>query len=161
MITTLQEAKLSIKKLQGVTVFVGGCFDLMHGGHIEFLDFAKSLGDHLLVGVVSDKRVRERKDITRPILPQTERMLMVDSIRFVDFTFLMPMPQRDKSPTIICVETLQPDIFVLFTDSKYKYADLEAKLLANGTELVIDERPKRNSTTRVINKIQQSYVQSY
>ena len=86
---------------QGKTItLVGGCFDLIHVGHLHLLDYAASLEDILLVAVLSDVYARGYKDSQRPIINQIQRAKMVASIRYVDFVYI-----SDVSPS--SVETLQ------------------------------------------------------
>jgi cytidyltransferase-like protein len=79
---------------------VGGCFDLIHVGHIHLLEYAASLEDLLVVAVLSDAYARVYKDIERPVIIQKQRAVMVASSRFVDFVYI-----SDVSPS--SVETLQ------------------------------------------------------
>ena len=61
-----------------MNIFVNGTFDILHRGHLELLNYAKSLGDFLLVGIDSDDRVREKKGPTRPIHNQEERKFFLE-----------------------------------------------------------------------------------
>jgi D-beta-D-heptose 7-phosphate kinase/D-beta-D-heptose 1-phosphate adenosyltransferase len=65
-------------------IFVNGTFDILHPGHIELLNYAKSLGSHLMVGIDSDRRVRELKGTARPIHSQQHRAFMLKNIKAVD-----------------------------------------------------------------------------
>lgn len=65
-------------------IWVNGTFDVMHVGHIKLLEYAKSLGDYLIVGIDRDERVRERKGPSRPINSCDMRMFFLKSIQFVD-----------------------------------------------------------------------------
>jgi rfaE bifunctional protein nucleotidyltransferase chain/domain len=65
-------------------IWVNGCFDILHTGHIELLEYAKSLGTHLIVGLDSDHRVKFYKGKHRPILPLEERMKIISSLSCVD-----------------------------------------------------------------------------
>ena len=69
------------------TVFVNGTFDILHRGHIELLNYAKSLGDILIVAIDTDTRVSELKGPSRPINNQYERMFMLDALRAVDSVY--------------------------------------------------------------------------
>ena len=69
-------------------VFVNGTFDILHMGHLELLEFAKSLGDFLVVAIDSDRRVQELKGATRPINPEYERRQMLLAIRWVDRVYV-------------------------------------------------------------------------
>jgi len=69
------------------TVFVNGTFDILHRGHIQLLDYAKSLGDVLVVAIDTDERVKELKGPSRPINNQYDRMFMLDALRSVDSVY--------------------------------------------------------------------------
>jgi rfaE bifunctional protein nucleotidyltransferase chain/domain len=70
------------------TIWVNGCFDILHPGHIELLRYARSLGDSLIVGIDSDTRVKLLKGHDRPINNQEYRKLMLSAIRYVDQVFI-------------------------------------------------------------------------
>ena len=65
-------------------IWVNGTFDVMHVGHIKLLEYAKSLGDYLVVGIDRDERVKEKKGESRPINPCELRMVFLKSISYVD-----------------------------------------------------------------------------
>ena len=65
-------------------VFVNGTFDIVHRGHLEMLQYARSLGDEVLVAIDSDRRVRELKGGGRPINNQIDRQFMLESLKYVD-----------------------------------------------------------------------------
>jgi D-beta-D-heptose 7-phosphate kinase/D-beta-D-heptose 1-phosphate adenosyltransferase len=85
-------------------VWVNGCFDILHRGHIELLKYASSLGDRLIVGIDSDFRIKSNKGIDRPINTQDERKYMLESIRYVDKVYIfdtdyqLSMYIQDLSP---------------------------------------------------------------
>jgi D-glycero-beta-D-manno-heptose 1-phosphate adenylyltransferase len=113
-VKSLQEL-VSIRQLarrqgEGV-VFTNGCFDLLHVGHVRYLESARSLGDILVVGVNSDASVAEIKGPLRPILPATERSELVAALHCVDYVCLFGTP--DPLPLI---KALQPDILVKGAD---------------------------------------------
>ena len=66
------------------TIFVNGTFDLLHRGHLELLNYAKSLGDYLCVGIDTDVRVKEKKGEKRPIHNQNERKFFLENLKAVD-----------------------------------------------------------------------------
>ena len=78
------------------TVLVGGCFDLLHYGHISFLRAAKAHGDRLVVALESDENVRKMKGETRPIHTQEQRKEMLESLSFVDEVVLLPPMSGDR-----------------------------------------------------------------
>lgn len=67
-----------------INIWVNGCFDIIHSGHIDLLKYAKSFGDNLIVGLDCDERIRNSKGENRPILPLDERMKIISSISYVD-----------------------------------------------------------------------------
>lgn len=67
-----------------MNIWTNGCYDIIHVGHIKLLEYAKSLGDFLYVGIDSDRRVKQLKGSTRPINNQDNRKLLLSSIKFVD-----------------------------------------------------------------------------
>lgn len=78
------------------TVLVGGCFDLLHYGHISFLRTAKTYGDTLIVALESDDNVRKMKGDTRPIHTQEQRKEMLESLSFVDQVLPLPPMSGDR-----------------------------------------------------------------
>lgn len=98
-------------------VLVGGCFDLLHFGHIKFLEEAKRLGDYLIVALESDENVRKMKGEARPIHTQEQRKIMLESLRFVDEIIALPPLNSDEdyaklvtqiAPTVIAVTEGDP-----------------------------------------------------
>src|ERR1035437_4902717 len=71
-------------------ILTGGCFDVIHMGHIKFLEAAKKSGDILFVFIESDKNVRKIKEDQRPIHNQDERAQVLESIRFIDYIITIP-----------------------------------------------------------------------
>ena len=88
-------------------VFTNGCFDLLHPGHIETLEKARNLGDALVVGVNSDRSVREMKGAGRPIVPERERAEVLAALECVDAVVIFDEP----TPREI-VAALLPDVLV-------------------------------------------------
>ena len=66
------------------TIWINGSFDVLHAGHIELFKYARSVGDHLVVGTDTDKRIRELKGPTRPINKQIHRLSMLNAIKYID-----------------------------------------------------------------------------
>lgn len=85
MRTSLKNAlRESVSMKKNKIILVGGCFDLLHYGHIKFLEEAKILGDHLVVALESDENVRRMKGDSRPIHTQKQRKEMLEAISVVD-----------------------------------------------------------------------------
>ena len=97
---------------QGMTiVFTNGHFDLLHAGHVNYLQAARALGDRLIVGMNNDASTRRRKGPTRPILPQDERALLLAALRAVDAVIVW-----DEDDFREAVAALRPDIYVKGAD---------------------------------------------
>ena len=99
-----------------VRVFVNGTFDLLHPGHIALLNYAKSLGNYVIVGIDTDDRVREKKGETRPIYNQDDRGLMLVALKAVDEVRYF---DSDASLEAL-VKEVKPDVMVVGSDWKDK-----------------------------------------
>lgn len=93
-------------------VLVGGCFDLLHFGHIHFLKQAKSHGDWLVVALESDENVRRMKGDTRPIHTQTQRKEMLESLSVVDEVIALP-PMHDDRDYYKLVQKMKPAVIAV------------------------------------------------
>ncbi len=94
------------------TVIVNGTFDIVHRGHIEMLNYAKSLGDFLVVAIDTDKRVKELKGSSRPINNQWDRMFLLDNLRAVDTVCFF----ETDLDLIEIIKQYQPNIMVKGSD---------------------------------------------
>src|SRR5512136_2200444 len=88
-------------------VFTNGCFDLLHIGHVRYLEKARALGDVLVVGVNSDSSVRKLKGPKRPILPEEERAEILSGLGCVDYVTLF-----DETDPLKLITSLHPDVLV-------------------------------------------------
>lgn len=93
-------------------VFVNGTFDVLHPGHVKLLDYAKSRGNHLMVAIDTDRRVRELKGPTRPWLDQNERRFILESLRCVDQVLLFDSDQELED----IIQIYKPDLMVKGSD---------------------------------------------
>ena len=87
-------------------VFTNGCFDLLHGGHVDYLQRAKSLGDFLIVGLNGDGSVRQLKGPDRPIVPESDRAQVLAALRAVDVVVIFPELTAEA-----LVAAIEPDIY--------------------------------------------------
>lgn len=97
-------------------IVVNGTFDILHRGHVEMLEYAKSLGDHLLVCIDTDTRVKELKGQFRPINNQSDRAYMLQSLKCVDAVWTF----ADEAELEYILETYKPDVMVKGSDYEYK-----------------------------------------
>jgi len=88
-------------------VFTNGCFELLHVGHIRYLQEARDLGDALVVGLNSDESVRAIKGPPRPLVPEAERAELLAALACVDVVVIFPEPTAEH-----LVATLKPDVYV-------------------------------------------------
>lgn len=90
-----------------IRVFTNGCFDLLHPGHVDLLERARQLGDHLTVGLNSDASVRALKGAERPLVNQDDRRRMLLALRAVDEVIIF-----DDATPLRLIEDLRPDVLV-------------------------------------------------
>ena len=100
-----------LKKQRQKVVFTNGCFDILHIGHIRYLRKAKSLGDILVVGLNTDRSVKQIKGEKRPIVPQKERAEILASLEYVDYVVLF-----DEPDPFSLIEKVKPTILVKGAD---------------------------------------------
>ncbi len=93
-------------------VFVNGTFDVLHPGHVQLLEYARNLGDHLCVAIDSDRRVRELKGTTRPFFNQRDRQYMLDSLTCVDSTAVFDSDEELRD----VIRKYQPSLMVKGSD---------------------------------------------
>lgn len=127
------------------TVWVNGCFDILHPGHIELFKVAKSLGDRLIVGVDEDQKVKIDKGVNRPINSLSFRKSILESIKYIDI--VLPFSSRSDLENLI--ELYSPDILLVGSD--WKNGDIVGKQYAK--EVRFFNRIGNYSTTNIINKI--------
>ncbi len=96
-------------------VLVGGCFDLLHFGHTEFLRQAKALGDWLVVALESDENVRRLKGESRPIHTQEQRKALLTSLSFVDEVIMLPPMNTDEEYGRL-VQKVSPHVLAVTED---------------------------------------------
>jgi len=125
-------------------VIVNGTFDILHRGHIEMLNYAKSLGDYLLVLIDTDDRVRELKGQGRPINNQHDRWFMLKNIKAVDDVWFF----NSRESLIEKIKIYDPDIMVKGSD--YKNRSVVGKELV--PKVVYYDRTE-HSTTKTIQDI--------
>jgi rfaE bifunctional protein nucleotidyltransferase chain/domain len=107
----LVEQVTRLKRAGRRIVFTNGCFDLLHPGHIMLLERCRSLGDALVVGINSDRSVRELKGPNRPLLPEQERAEVLAALACVDFASIFDEPTPRE-----LVAAVLPDLLVKGAD---------------------------------------------
>ncbi|MGA9693338.1 MAG: D-glycero-beta-D-manno-heptose 1-phosphate adenylyltransferase, partial [Pseudonocardiaceae bacterium] len=134
-----------LRRRGGRLVATGGCFDLLHPGHLSLLRQARALGDALVVCVNSDESVRRRKGPSRPIVPAADRIALLEALEPVDAVIMF-----DEDTPVALLETLRPDVWVKGGD--YTVSDLpEAPVVhRHGGEIVIIPLVSGYSTSRIV-----------
>jgi len=142
-------AALARDRASGKTIaWANGVFDLLHVGHIRYLQDAAKVADILVVGVNSDASVRTLKGPERPLMPEGERAEIVDAIRGVTYVTIF----EEKSPARL-LQLLRPDFQCKGTDYTADSVPEAAIVKAYGGEVVIVGDPKDHSTTDVLSKM--------
>ncbi len=119
-------------------ILVGGCFDLLHFGHISFLESAKALGTYLIVALESDANVRYAKGSSRPIHTQKQRKQMLSALSFIDEVIELPLMKTDSEYNDL-VSRIRPNIIAVTQGDPIKDKK-EKQAIAIGASLV--EIPK-------------------
>ena len=126
-------------------IFVNGTFDVLHPGHVQLLNYAKSLGDTLTVGIDSDRRVTEKKGPSRPIYNIKDRSFMLQNLKSVDHVVVFDSDEELEH----CLKTIRPDIMVVGSDWKGK--SVIGSMYS--AELKFFDRIEEYATTKTIQSI--------
>jgi D-glycero-beta-D-manno-heptose 1-phosphate adenylyltransferase len=130
----IQDAKVSWEKSKKKVVFTNGCFDIIHRGHVDYLEKASQLGDILFIGVNSDESVARLKGKNRPYQDEQSRAIILASFGFVDYVYIF----HEDTPYNL-IKRVQPDVLVKGSDYKAEdivgYDIVKAK---NGEVITVD-----------------------
>ncbi|HPZ06970.1 MAG TPA: D-glycero-beta-D-manno-heptose 1-phosphate adenylyltransferase [Candidatus Eremiobacteraeota bacterium] len=138
LLSIVQERKIKGEKL----VFTNGCFDVIHVGHLRYLEKAKKLGDFLVIGMNSDSSVRALKGKGRPFVPEMERAEILSALVFVDYIVIFSEMRPDN-----LIEHLKPDFHVKGGD--YRKDDLPESALVEkygGRVIILEHIPGKSTT---------------
>ncbi len=133
-------------------VLANGCFDILHVGHLRYLEGARALGDTLVVAINSDRSVAAIKDPGRPILNEQERIALISALRCVDHVIVFDEPDVRH-----VIDVLKPAIHAKGTDYTEDSVPEREQVRANGGSVRITGDPKDHSTRDVIQSILQKY----
>jgi rfaE bifunctional protein nucleotidyltransferase chain/domain len=131
-------------------VFTNGCFDLLHRGHVEYLDQARRLGDALIVGVNTDVSVERLKGPGRPVMPQADRALVLAGLESVDAVTLFD----DDTPRAL-IRSLLPDILVKGGDYSVDGVVGREDVEGAGGKVLLIPLIRGRSTSDLITRIQE------
>jgi D-glycero-beta-D-manno-heptose 1-phosphate adenylyltransferase len=136
-------------RARGLThAFANGAFDLLHVGHIRYLEAARREADRLIVAINADESVRALKGPSRPVLPQADRAELVAALRAVDYVVIFPEPT--VTPLL---ELLRPAVHCKGTDYTVDTVPERATVRAYGGRIAIVGDPKDHSTSDLLAKL--------
>ena len=138
------------RSFQGTVVVTNGVFDLLHPGHVEYLQEASELGDTLVIALNSDASVKELKGSPRPIISELERAYMLASLEYVNKVIIF-----EETEALNTLLAIQPDIYVKGGDYNIDTINQKERhaLEARGVEIRILKFKTGFSTTKMIEKI--------
>jgi rfaE bifunctional protein nucleotidyltransferase chain/domain len=133
-------------------VFTNGCFDIVHLGHIDYLEKARALGNRMVLGLNTDASVSRLKGPLRPVVNEYARARLMAALSFIDAVILFDEPTPSE-----LIETIKPDILVKGDD--YTVANIAGAdfVLGNGGEVKTIALVEGYSTSKLIEKIKQGY----
>ena len=155
-ITTLEKLMPLIqrlKKQKKKIITTNGVFDIIHFGHVKYLEQSKNLGDFLIIGVNTDASVKQIKGDKRPINDENSRIRVLAGLESVDYVFLF----NEKDP-IKWLSKIKPDFHVKAGDYKLNQIIEKDVVEKNGGKIIITGIEKNYSTTKLINKILDIYL---
>jgi rfaE bifunctional protein nucleotidyltransferase chain/domain len=126
-----------------IKVWVNGCFDVLHRGHYELFNYAKSLGDKLIVGIDSDEKVSADKGLDRPYNNLEDRVYALESLKAIDLVYVFDNKEHLED----LIKTSSPNILVVGSDWKGK--EIVGGLYAK--KIVYFNRIDGYSTTNILN----------
>ena len=142
-------ARVAIARRHGARiVLANGCFDLLHVGHVRYLEAARALGDLLVVGVNSDEQTRRLKGEGRPFVTERERAEVVASLRAVDLVTIFPEPTVEA-----LLFAIRPDVHAKGTDYTAETVPERAVVLSYGGRVAIVGDPKDHSSTEILKTV--------
>jgi rfaE bifunctional protein nucleotidyltransferase chain/domain len=150
-IMPLEETRAAVKEARAAgkrVVLANGCFDLIHGGHVSYLEDARARGDFLVVGLNSDSSMRDIKGPTRPIVPQDERAEILAVMEAVDVVVIF-----DEPDCVNLLETLLPDVHAKGTDYTKETVPERETNKRLGIETYIAGAPKEGATKDIVKTV--------
>ena len=142
-------ARLATENTKGSRiVLANGCFDILHAGHVRYLEGARALGDLLVVGINSDAQVARLKGEGRPILPERERAELVASLQAVDLVTIFAEPTVTE-----LLLAIKPNVHAKGTDYTEETVPERDVVRSYGGSVRIVGDPKDHSTSEILKKV--------
>ena len=148
---SLEAARRTVEgwRAQGLKVaLANGVFDLLHVGHVRYLEAARQLADRLVVAVNSDASTRAYKGPGRPVIPQDERAELIRALRCADLVLIF-----DEPDVRTVIRALKPDVHVKGTDYTPESIPERAEVEAYGGRVAVAGDPKDHSTTALLTRL--------
>ncbi len=149
--TGLAKVLVSLRRERRRIVFTNGCFDLLHPGHLEYLETARGYGDVLIVGVNDDDSIRRAKGAGRPVNPLADRLAMLAGLSVVDYV----VPFGDDTPLRL-IEKVSPHVLVKGEDWRDRGVVGREWVEAHGGSVVLVPLKKGYSTSSLIERIRRT-----
>jgi len=146
------EIRKKLKEENKKVVFTNGCFDILHSGHIDYLNKAKALGDVLVVGINSDSSVKKIKGEKRPIISENERANIILNLKAVDYVIIF-----DEETPYELIKFIIPDILVKGADWEIDKIVGRDIVESNGGKVVNIAFVNEQSTSKIIQTIINKY----
>ena len=144
--------RISAQRRNGAKiVFANGCFDVLHAGHVRYLQAARELGDLLIVGINADRQVALLKGEGRPVMGERERAEIVASLEPVDFVTIFDEPTVEN-----LLLALKPDIHAKGTDYTEETVPERDVVRSYGGRVAIAGDPKNHSTSEILDRFKKS-----
>jgi rfaE bifunctional protein nucleotidyltransferase chain/domain len=142
-------ARVAIARRQGARiVLTNGCFDVLHVGHVRYLEGARALGDLLVVAINSDEQVCALKGEHRPFVSELERAEIIASIRVVDYVTIFPEPSVEA-----LLRALRPEVHAKGTDYTVETVPERDVVRSYGGRVAIVGDPKDHSSTKMLERV--------
>jgi rfaE bifunctional protein nucleotidyltransferase chain/domain len=150
-LSTLKRKISQLKSSRKKIVFTNGCFDILHAGHVSYLEQAKKSGYVLVIGLNSDRSVKKIKGSDRPIVGERQRAALLAALACVDYVVLF-----NESTPLKLIEAVKPDILIKGADWKKEGIVGSESVLAHGGKIEYIKFVPGLSSTNIIERIKKS-----
>ena len=144
----LKEIAAAARRAGRIVVFGNGCFDLLHVGHIRYLQGARQLGDVFILGLNGDRSVKKLKGPGRPLMPELERAEILAALECVDYIIVFDDPTVDG-----LLKQIRPDVHAKGTDYSEETVPERETVLGYGGRIAIVGDAKEHSTRNYLKRI--------